>query len=199
MVSLWTHCTCQNGHFTSTTQLNFSTGDPMFFTRGLCFIHLWVVVCYNLHATVICMPPCLSDGHSLFLCPTALQLKQVMSLVRCLLFGCGLRLVFSLVVSHPTMTTFSKYDLFLVDINPVIWPLIGHHLSFLPDCNMVCVSSKSKRKRKLLRIFGRKRNSVVQVTTCDKLMYYYVNTQMMQHKYKIMKIRDTKIQYCSES
>jgi len=29
-------------------------------------------------------------------------------------------------------------------------------------------------------------------------MYYYVNTQMMQLKYKITKILDTKIEYCSE-
>jgi len=29
-------------------------------------------------------------------------------------------------------------------------------------------------------------------------MYYYVNTQMMQYKYKIIKILDTKIEYCSE-
>ena len=29
-------------------------------------------------------------------------------------------------------------------------------------------------------------------------MYYYQNTQMMQHKYKITKILDTKIEYCSE-
>jgi len=29
-------------------------------------------------------------------------------------------------------------------------------------------------------------------------MYYYVNMQMMQHKYKITKILDTKIEYCSE-
>jgi len=36
-----------------------------------------------------------------------------------------------------------------------------------------------------------KTNSVVQVTTCDRVMYYYVNTQMMQHKYKITKILDT--------
>ena len=28
--------------------------------------------------------------------------------------------------------------------------------------------------------------------TCDKVMYHYVNTQMMQHKYKITKILDTK-------
>ena len=51
-----------------------------------------------------------------------------------------------------------------------------------------------KPKRKLLRIFGRKRkrNSVVQVITCDKVMYFYVNTQMMQHKFKITKILDTK-------
>jgi len=29
-------------------------------------------------------------------------------------------------------------------------------------------------------------------------MYYYVNTQMMQYKYKITKILDAKIEYCSE-
>jgi len=29
-------------------------------------------------------------------------------------------------------------------------------------------------------------------------MYNYVNTQMMQYKYKITKILDTKIEYCSE-
>ena len=29
-------------------------------------------------------------------------------------------------------------------------------------------------------------------------MYYYVNTQMMHYKYKITKILDTKIEYCSE-
>jgi len=28
-------------------------------------------------------------------------------------------------------------------------------------------------------------------------MYYYVNTQMMQHKHKITKILDTKTEYCS--
>ena len=56
---------------------------------------------------------------------------------------------------------------------------------------------KTKTGRKWHFIFGpkpkrkRKRNSVVQVTTCDKVMYFYVNTQMMQHKYKITKILDT--------
>ena len=63
---------------------------------------------------------------------------------------------------------------------------------------------KTKTGRKWNFIFGpkpkrkRKRNSVVQVTTCDKVMYYCVNTQMMQHKYKITKSLDTKIEYCSE-
>jgi len=28
-------------------------------------------------------------------------------------------------------------------------------------------------------------------------MYYYVNTQMMQYKYKITKILDTQIEYCN--